>query len=357
MTSTPQTSIRSITLPANPKILVIKMSSLGDVIHALPSLYALRALYPQGIIHWAVEEAQAPLLPGPPYIDRIYYFPKKNLKTLSPCKIWRTLKKFRSELAVNNYDLVIDLQGLAKSALVALLSGGKVKLGYWEMREGSFLISKGIKGEHALSHVIERYLDVIRFLGPVPDEIVYPLPDYTPQKIRLEEKLKALGCQRGRLIAFFPGASWPTKLWPPEYYAQLAQKLTGDGWEIVLGGGHGERNLADTIKSLSPAVKYGDLVGQTDLRDLMALADLAKAVVGSDSGPLHLAAAVGVPTVTLFGPNSSQRTGTYGPNVTNLMSPAPCAPCFKKTCPKEFICLKQISPQKVYEAVKTAILK
>jgi heptosyltransferase-1/heptosyltransferase-2 len=332
--------------PSDVKILIIKMSSLGDVIHALPSLAALRSLFPQAVIHWLVEEVYRDLLPGPPWLDKVIYFPKKELKTFRLWKSIGVLKRFRRELRANHYDLVLDLQGLAKSALAAWLSGGTRKLGYWEMREGSFLVSQGIKGPHAQDHVIERYLDVIRYLGPIKEELIYPLPDYSAQKALFQEKLHSLGVRKP-VVLFFPGASWPTKLWPAEYYARLAGRLFHRGYDLVLGGGEGEKQLTKDIEYLAPDLPLANLAGQTDLKGLMGLASLAEAVVGSDSGPLHVAAAAGVPTVTLFGPNSSHRTGTYGPRAVNIMSPSECAPCFKKICPRDFVCMSEITVEEV----------
>jgi heptosyltransferase-1/heptosyltransferase-2 len=318
------------------------MSSLGDVIHALPALAALRALFPQAEIDWVVEEPLADLLPGPPILNNIIIFPKKELKTFNLLKIWRILRSFRKKLKAKNYDLCLDLQALAKSSLVALLSGAKKRLAYWETREGSFLVSKGVKGPRAQDHVVERYLDVIRYLGPVTNELAYPLPDFGPLREIFAQKLIDLGAQEPRVV-FFPGASWPTKLWPPENYAALGRELAKKGYALVLGGGSGEKLLTQKIKDLAPDLSWVDLAGQTDSRGLMALVSLAQLVVGSDSGPSHVATAVGRPTITLFGPNRPARTGAYGSLARNLASPAPCAPCFRKVCPKNFVCMAQIS--------------
>ena len=159
------------------------MSSLGDVLHSLPTLHALRQNCPDARIVWAVHRQFASVLPGKPYIDDVIYVDKKRLKSLS---YWMELRK---TLHPYHFDLCLDLQGLAKSAIVAFLSGAKEKYGYWEMREGSFLVSKGLVGAHKYDHVIERYLDTIRALGGRVDDLVFPLPDIMAEKEAWRQRL------------------------------------------------------------------------------------------------------------------------------------------------------------------------
>jgi ADP-heptose:LPS heptosyltransferase len=279
-------------------------------------------------------------------LDNIIIFPKLEIKTLNFLKIGRILWAFRRQLKAGDYDLCLDLQALAKSSLVVLLSGAKKRLAYWETREGSFFVSKGVKGPWANDHVIERYRDVIRYFGPVAEELVYPLPDYSAQRAELARKLALLGSSEPRAV-FFPGTRWVTKLWPWEYFAALGRELAGRGVSVVLGGEPGDQELTQKILALAPEAHWVDLAGQTDLRGLMALTSLANVVVGSDSGPSHLATAVGVPTISLFGPNLPSRTGVYGPLARNLASPAPCSPCFKRICPRDFVCMSQITVEMV----------
>ncbi|MDR2422790.1 MAG: lipopolysaccharide heptosyltransferase II [Deltaproteobacteria bacterium] len=343
--------------PAPPeprRILIVKMSSLGDVVHALPALAALRALYPRATIHWAVEESLAPLLPGPPALDEIIAFPRNELSLRSLRRSWRRLAAFRAKLKAGRYDLSIDFQALAKSALVAFWAGAKRRLAYWETREASFLVSQGVKGPQAQGHVMERYLDVVRYLGPVAEGLAFPLPDFSPQRAALSQTLLSQGCAEPRVV-FYPGASWATKLWPPENYAALGQALARQGLGLVLGGGSAEKGLCQKVMDLAPELPWVNLAGATDLRGLMALASLSRAVVGSDSGPLHVAVAAGRPTVALYGPNCSQRTGAYGPKARNLASPAPCSPCFRKVCPKDFVCMAQIAVGRVLTETLAAL--
>ncbi|MDR1676988.1 MAG: glycosyltransferase family 9 protein [Deltaproteobacteria bacterium] len=328
-------------------ILVIKMSALGDIIHALPSLNALRNLYPKAIISWLVEPQFSGLLPGKPYIDDLIIFYKNDLKKKTLREKIKYLWQLRKDLHTRKFDLVLDLQGLMKSTLIGILSGCHRRVGYWELREGSFLFTKPIYGPNANGHIIERYLDVIRSLGPISNEVVFPLPDYSESRAKLAESLKNKGIKE-RLALFFPGAGWQSKIWPMEKYAALAKKLHADGLSVVIGGGAADEAMAKAIIEQSSPCKPLDLTGQTDLPGLMALVSLGTVALGSDTGPLHLAAATGTSTVSLFGPSSGHRAGTYGPFSRYVATTAPCSPCFKRICPKKFICMNMIEVDQVY---------
>jgi heptosyltransferase-1/heptosyltransferase-2 len=331
------------------------MSALGDIVHALPSLYALRSLFPEAEVDWVVEPRFAGLLPGPPWIDRLALFRKSEIKALPLAGKLAALRDFRRELKGRRYELVLDLQGLMKSTLVALLSGGGRRLGYCEMREGSFLFTRAVKGRFRKGHVIQRYLDVVRSLGPIPDEIRFPLPDCSREREDVRRELLALGAA-GPLAVLFPGAGWGSKLWPAASYAALARALAREGLSVAVGGGAADGGLAREIAGLAGGLRTADLTGRTDLGRLMGLASLAAVCVGSDTGPLHLAAALGTPTVSLFGPSSGERAGTWGPLARYVATDAPCSPCFKRRCPrKEFVCMGRISPDAALAACRTVL--
>ena len=188
-------------------ILIIKMSSLGDIIHALPSLYVLRKAYPDARITWAVHPAFAGILPGKPWIDEVYLVDRKRIKQLS---YW---KEIRKDLHAHHFDLVIDLQMIAKSGLISFLSGGKKKIGYHDAREGSFLFSKPISGSHKHGHIIEQLLDVMRYLGCHADKIEFPLPDLTKEMETVTTLLRTNGV-KGSYVLLVPGTRGDHKKWP-----------------------------------------------------------------------------------------------------------------------------------------------
>ena len=158
-------------------ILLIKMSSLGDILHSLPFADALRRRYPKAKITWLVHPQFAGFLPDPPVIDGVIYFDKVKFNKMGLCDKLHYFREMRALLHSRHFDLVIDLQGLFKSAVLAAISGCSNRIGYCEMREGSKFVSRPICGSHSKDHVIERYLDVARYLGAAVNEIHFPLPD------------------------------------------------------------------------------------------------------------------------------------------------------------------------------------
>ncbi len=332
-------------------ILIIKMSSLGDILHTLPFAAALRQRYPKAKISWLVHPQFAGFVPDPPVIDEVIYFDKVKFKKMS---IGDKLKYFcdmRSLLHSKHFDLVIDMQGLFKSAVLAAISGCSNRIGYCEMREGSGLISKAICGSHSKDHVIERYLDVARYLGADVQEVSYPMPDLTAESASVAEKLQQQQVT-GDYVVFVPGARWQTKEWPVEYYAQLAKMLTDEGMPVVLAGGPDDCAKGRKIKELCTSPKLVDLTGKTSLRELAALIKGCAVYISADTGPLHFAAALKKPLIAMYGPTKAGRTGPYGSDRASvLLSPAECAGCLKKSC-NDWHCMYDITPQMVYEVYK-----
>ena len=332
-------------------ILIIKMSSLGDVLHTLPFAGALRKRYPKAKISWLVHPQFAGFVPDPPVIDEVLYFDKAKFKKMSLGDKVKYFLEMRRLLHSKHFDLVIDMQGLFKSAVMAAISGCNNRIGYWEMREGSCLVSKGIKGEHAYDHVIERYLDVARYLGAQVDEVEFPMPDLTKEGKVIEGKLQEQDVQ-GDYVVFVPGARWVTKEWPVEHYAALAKKIAADGKFIVLAGGPDDAAKGAKIKELSGTEKVVDLTGKTSLRELAALIKGCQVYISADTGPLHFAAALKKPLVAMYGPTKADRTGPYGSDKASvLLTPAKCAGCLKKNC-SDWHCMHDITPEMVYAVYK-----
>ncbi len=293
-------------------ILIIKMSSLGDVLHALPTLYALRENCPTARIVWAVHPAFAAVLPGKPYIDDVVYIDKKRLKSLS---YW---KELRQTLHAYHFDLCLDLQGLAKSAIVAFNSGAAEKYGYWEMREGSFLVSKGLKGPHQYGHVIERYLDTVRALGGTVGPIEFPLPSVETETKTLLARLRGEGLD-GPYIAVVPGARWDVKEWPVPYWQDFLRRVTASGMNAVLLGSGDDVPKGRAIAEAVASPRLVDYTGKTTLRELMAAIQASKLYISADTGPLHIANALKKELIALFGPTCPDRTGPYGGAYIHLM--------------------------------------
>lgn len=335
-------------------ILIIKMSSLGDILHTLPFAAALRKRYPQAKISWLVHPQFAGFVPDPPVIDEVLYFDKVKFKQMSLADKIKYFFSMRGLLHSKHFDLVIDMQGLFKSAVLAAISGCSNRIGYCEMREGSGLISKAVCGSHSKEHVIERYLDVVRYLGADVQEVEFPMPDLTAESKSVQEKLAAQNVT-GDYVVFVPGARWQTKEWPVEYYARLAAMITADGTAVVLAGGPDDMAKGGRIKELCPAA--ADLTGQTSLRELAALIKGCSVYISADTGPLHFAAALKKPLIAMYGPTKADRTGPYGSDKASvLLSPAACAGCLKKAC-NDWHCMHDITPEMVYKVYKEKLVR
>ncbi|MDY6084336.1 MAG: glycosyltransferase family 9 protein [Dialister sp.] len=286
-------------------ILMIKMSSLGDVIHALPSLYVLRKTYPKAHITWAVHEAFAEILPGKPWIDELYIVDRKRIRNLS------YLIQVRRDLHARRFDLVIDLQMIAKSAVVSFLSGCSNRIGYNDAREGSFLASKPIAGVHKQGHIIEQLLDVTRYLGCSVDRIEFPLHSYATEMDTIRDILAARGV-KGNFVVLVPGTRGERKKWPVEYWGALAKKLAEREIFTILAGTKSEYPMGEEIQRISSSRFTINMMGETSLLELCALEKLAALHISGDTGPLHIANAVHTPVLALFGPTLPDRSGPYG---------------------------------------------
>ncbi len=332
----------------SPRILLVKLSSFGDVIHALPTLEALRTLYPQGQITWLVEEAYAPLLTGHPALDEVWAVPRVRLgQEVGRDKVLRLLRLLR-RVRASRFDLVIDLQGLLKSALWVALAQSFRKVGYDRTRELSYLaLTERIPPYDPEAHAVWRYLNVARHLGASP-----ALPRF---RLGLTPTLPDFLASGDRpWVVLHPGARWPTKLWPAAGWAQLGDWLSREkNFAVVITGSAADRELAAQIITRMRE-KALNLAGRTSLPELAGVMQKARLAITADTGPMHLAAALGTKVVAIFGPTSPGRTGPFGPGHRVVRLGLACSPCFKRHCP-EPRCLLELAPDAVLAAVEKSL--
>ncbi|PKN76517.1 MAG: lipopolysaccharide heptosyltransferase I [Deltaproteobacteria bacterium HGW-Deltaproteobacteria-10] len=334
-------------------ILIVKLSAIGDVIHTLPSLAALRRLYPDAHITWVVEEAAAGLVRNHPLLNTVLISRRKSwIKDFSNGEIRRPLREIRSflrKLRARPYDLVIDFHGLLKSALIVLLSGGKRKLGYDSLQELSGLFYTERIPEDMSKHAVDRYLDFLRYLGVQTAIPEFPLPSDNTAEAKVQATLEKHGLINKKFIAVNPVAYWETKLWDNAKFARLADAIkTRLNVEVVFTGS--EKDAIEKIIT-QMSTKTVNLVGETTLSELAYLYKKAQLVLTTDSGPMHLAAAVGTEVVALFGPTDAKRTGPYGEGHKIIRTDLPCSPCFLKKCPT-IKCMQDISPEQVMTLIE-----
>nr|WP_314806931.1 glycosyltransferase family 9 protein [uncultured Selenomonas sp.] len=323
-------------------ILVVKLSAIGDVIHALPVSYAIKEQYPEAHLTWVVEQAAYAILADNPCIDELILFEKAKFRSIGG--FLREIGPFRRRLHTRRYDASLDLQGLFKSAAIAWNAGAKLRIGTANMREGAHLVSRPVRGAHAEGHIVERYLDVARVLGCRVGEVRFPVSVSDRDRMAADTLLAREGVQEGRpFVAFAVGANWPNKRWPVEHFAALADRLYHAHYvPVLVGGGRLDATLAEDILRASE-IPPVNLVGRTNLKQLAHVFTRAALVLGGDTGPVHLAAGLHVPTVMLMGPTDANRNGPYGQLQNAIEVDRPCRGCWKRACPKGLDCLAAIS--------------
>jgi|YelNatPaOPRAMG01_1025707.scaffolds.fasta_scaffold97599_1 heptosyltransferase-1 len=325
------------------RVLIVKMTSMGDVIHALPAAHALKRTFPFLSLHWVVEDRCAPLLKDHPLLDSVLIYPRQNLSELIKRKrlgaAWKVLGDLRRALRGVEADLSIDLQGLAKSALVVRLAGARYRLGWQGQKELSYLVSKRIKTEEGL-HVVDTYLNLVESLGARADQAAFGLEPNAEERAWADSFLKRHGVHGGKgpLIGLLVGTAPPQKCWPLERHLFLMEKLIKrpERRVILLGDGK-DRDAFDRV-GRPPQEGVIQAMGAFTLRRLMAVIERCRLVIGGDSGPLHLAAAMGVPTLALFGGTDPAWTGPYGEGHRVIYKRLPCSPCFKSPAGKPYVC-------------------
>jgi heptosyltransferase I len=351
-------------IPIDPprSILLIKLSAIGDVVHTLPLLEVLRKSFPTARIDWLVEEEARPIIEGHKDVDHVIVSHRKSWqkKLFSPGQglaVLREIKGFVQTTRTHHYDLVIDLHGLFKSGILTGLARGRRKIGFTGGKEGSllFLTDRPYPFDYN-RHALDRYLQAAQYLGCNTNSWKGNIPLRQGDKGRIDRLLTEHFGPSETFVAINPMARWITKLWDEDRFTSLAERLQeAFSCKVLFTGSPADRPLIDRmIQHLtSPPL---NLAGCTTLRELAYLYTRCRLIISTDTGPMHIAAAMGVPVVALFGPTAPWRTGPYGKGHTVIQERLECSPCFKKSCPHR-TCMKSITVDKVFEAVKQHLNK
>ena len=337
------------------RVLIVKTSSLGDVIHTLPALTDAARAIPGITFDWMVEESFSEIPPWHPAVRKVIPMAWRRWRK----KIWsadnrQEWQAFLRELRKEDYDLIIDAQGLVKSALLSLTAKGKRSgLDWGSAREpfASVFYNKKSKVnfcQHA----------VIRMRAIVGQSLGYPVPD-TIADYGIGREQFADAEQDSQYLVFLHSTTWETKMWPESYWQQLANLAATAGLKVkMLWGNAPEKARAERVAAGAPNI---EVVGtQFKLNTSVRILANAQAVVAVDTGLLHLAAALNVPTVSLYGPTNPEYTGAMGQNQIHLAANFPCAPCLKRDCtyPGEAAvqppCFSVLSPRKVWEVFNSS---
>ncbi len=332
------------------KILILKPSSLGDVVQALPVLRLLKQHDPISEIFWWIESGLAALLEGDPDLSGIFHFDRERWAT--PWH-WGDIWKSMRELRQHRFDLIIDLQALARSSTVGWLANGKYFVGLHDARElahGYYDMS--VPRPSPQTHAVDWYLEVLRRLR-VP---VHQNFEWMPKREDVAREVEALWSLNGRpTVALLPGARWENKRWPVPHFQQLVAACRARDPEIrfAILGGKSDSDLAAAIASVAPEICV-DFTGRTSLPQMVEVLRQCRIVVTNDTGPMHVAAALRKPVVGVFGPTNPARTGPYGQLEHTLQRKnLPCVPCMKDYCTyrEPLACLRGIVPSLITDEV------
>jgi heptosyltransferase I len=349
------------------KILLIKLSAVGDVVHTLPVLNKLRRRYPNAQIDWLVTPAIGELLSHHPALNSVIAFSRD---TSAPPWAWSALSSYArlaKQLRPAGYDLVIDLHGQVRSAFLAFVTGAPVRIGFDKERPDVWANSRKVTDDfrrHAWQgaregawlfythhvplptmdvHVIDHYQSVGTLLGfdSGPTDFSFRIPQAAQD--RVDALLRRHGIGGVRPVVIAARGNWETKRWPDEKSAELARHFLRRGHAVVLVGAPRERAVGEAIARLAPGVV--DLTGETSLSELAALVSRAALCIAHDSGPLHLAVALDRPVVALFGPSDPVWAGPYHRDNAVVRADLPCSPCYLrrlKSCAHAHACMNEL---------------
>jgi heptosyltransferase I len=362
------------------RILLIKPSALGDVVHTLPVLVKLRARYPRARIDWLITPENAEVVRYHPALSNVVLFARRDFSKRG--RRWRAFVSFfdlLKQIRSAKYELIIDMHGQVRSAFFALISGARVRIGFdrpvkrgltvsaehdlknipshgWRgAREGSWIAyTHRIPIPTLDVHAIDRYLWVAPLLGlddKPPDLTIHLSPQATNKVNRLLEEHGVPASKP--LVVLVPGTIWETKHWTIEGFAGVARQFLQDGFAVALAGTTRDQQRCRQIAAAAPGTC--DLSGKTTPADLAALIRRAEVAVTNDSGSMHVAASLGKPMVSVFGPTNPVHIGPYERPESVVRVDLPCSPCNYRRlsqCPFDHACMKQVTSAMVVERVR-----
>jgi heptosyltransferase-1 len=314
-----------------PRLLVIKLSSLGDLFHALPAVQRLKAI-PGARVDWVTQSEYAPLVDCFGVADRVIAFPRRGTIRRFPA-FWTALRR-------DSYDLSVDFQGLLKSALIGRLARARERVGPSFYREGASLFYTRVAGQRDKNrHAVEENLEIAGALGAPSGEAppAFRFPAFTPT-------------EREPRVAVVPLSRWHTKNWPAAHFVEVLKRLQAErGAAVYFLGGALDRYLCEGMAAQLGGPVF-NLAGKVSLPEMGGVFKTMNLVMGNDSGPLHMAAALGVPVLAVYGPTDERRTGPYGNGHRLLSAPGfACRPCLNRRCAlaENASCMEAVSPAAV----------
>lgn len=336
-------------------ILIIKPSSFGDIIQALPVAARLREAAPGATICWLVNTQYRRLLEDNPCVDRLILFPRHLWKpsgTLARAAV--SCFSLCRKLYGGGFDAVLDLQGLLRSAMFTAATVSPIRAGFTNAREGAaHIYNVKVRVPDPEMHAVDKYLLVPAALGCGGRRVSFPLGTGRTQRDWAARILAALpGRDRAPRVGLSVTARWESKRWPLAHFAALGDRAAAAGAAVVAIGAFAGEGAAAAGLMKSPARAID---GVADPLGMAAILEGLDVLVTNDSGPMHLAAAVDTPVVALFGPTNPRRTGPWGSTHRVLCAPVPCRPCYRRACDRGAGCMASIDPERVWGEVEAVL--
>ena len=363
------------------KILLIKLSAVGDVVHTFPVLNKLRRRYPAARLDWLVTPAIGELLQHNPAISNVIEFARDERSAPWRLAPYVAAARLVAQLRAVEYDLVIDLQGQLRSGFFAFTSGAPVRIGLdkpradiwknltrkipdearkhaWQgAREASWLAYTDHIALPTLDiHPVERYLGIGPMLGLDDGLADFSFPIPQEARARIDALADYYDIAKAKLLVMAPGTNWETKEWRREAFAEVARHFMQKSFAVTLIGTERERALCDDVAKLAPGAI--NLAGETTLSELAALIARATICVTNDSGPMHLAVALGRPVVSIFGPTDPIWAGPYRRDGAVLRAELPCSPCYLRLlsrCGYGHACMQDVAAGAVIERIESVL--
>ena len=324
------------------RILIVRLGSLGDIIHAVPAAAAIRRAYPHARIDWLVDVRHDDLLELVPSIDG-----RIAIKTSTAGSVLDTVRTLRR----GAYEVAIDLQGLLKSAVLARLSGAARVVGFPAplLRERAARFFYTETAGEAATHVIDKNLSILKAVGIRMPDVEFPLEDRNPEIAAAARTRLGIG-PGDRFAIINPGAAWPNKRWPPVYFAEVARALAErHNLRSIVLWGPGEEQLAQNV--VSAAAGTAAVSPPTTVADLVSLTKAAAVMISGDTGPMHVAGAAGTPIVGVFGPTDPARNGPWSEDDLTASRFRSCSCHYQRRCRIAGWCLLDVSPREVMDLV------
>ena len=328
-------------------ILIVKMTAIGDVVTATPVAESIRKAYPEAHIAWLVDERCREAVIGNPYVDEILMWDTSNC-----WKGFRTALGVIKQMRSARFDVAIDFQGLAKSSIMAYLSGAKLRIGFANGREHSSLLYNRTLECDVVPHRMSCHRLLLDLVG-IPEESASRdmLISLTEEhRIECGQLLAMEGVKDNEdVVALVPATTRRHKHWVEDRWAHVADAMSGMGLVPVFLGGPNDIDLVEAIRGKTKT-RTMSLAGKTTLKVAAALTERARLTVAVDTGLMHISVAVGTPTVALYGPTAEWRNHTSRPNFTVVIKDFSCAPCYRKPTCENYDCMRAITVDDVMEA-------